>query len=213
MSAEQQTDETHVRSDQTRVEQLAGFSWRAMIVAVVATVIASYWIDQAEVIQLFTQITESVPPIPAVAFLVLLVLLAPLLRRVSRWVTLTRREIVTVGDEQILSVRGRRVCDIRGEFLPLVEMDEVFSWSGDVPTVERGAVLVLQAGTRAVAVCVSSLLGTQDLVVKSLDENFMAIRGLGGASILGDGEVCLLLDVAAVVEMITRSRPVAEKHA
>ncbi|MGM0493285.1 MAG: DUF6785 family protein [Armatimonadota bacterium] len=96
MSAEQQTDETHVRSDQTRVEQLAGFSWRAMIVAVIATVIASYWIDQAEVIQLFTQITESVPPIPAVAFLVLLVLLAPLLKRVSRWVTLTRREIVTV---------------------------------------------------------------------------------------------------------------------
>ena len=122
------------------------------------------------------------------------------------------REIVTVGDEQILSVGGRRVCDIRGEFLPLVEMDEVFSWSGDVPTVERGAVLVLQAGTRAVAVCVSSLLGTQDLVVKSLDENFMPIRGLGGASILGDGEVCLLLDVAAVVEMITRSRPVAERH-
>jgi two-component system chemotaxis sensor kinase CheA len=122
------------------------------------------------------------------------------------------REIVTVGDEQILSVGGRRVCDIRGEFLPLVEMDEVFSWSGGVPTVERGAVLVLQAGTRAVAVCVSSLLGTQDLVVKSLDENFMAIRGLGGASILGDGEVCLLLDVAAVFEMITRSRPVAERH-
>jgi len=122
------------------------------------------------------------------------------------------REIVTVGDERILSVGGRRVCDIRGEFLPLVDMDEVFSWPGEIPTVERGAVLVLQAGPRAVAVCVSSLLGTQDLVVKSLDENFMPIRGLGGASILGDGEVCLLLDVAAVVDMITRSRPIAEKH-
>jgi len=120
------------------------------------------------------------------------------------------REIVTVGDDRILSVAGRRVCDIRGEFLPLVEMDEVFSWPGKVPPAERGAVLVLHAGTRSVAVCVSSLLGTQDLVVKSLDENFMPIRGLGGASILGDGEVCLLLDVSAVVDMITRSRPVAE---
>jgi two-component system chemotaxis sensor kinase CheA len=71
-------------------------------------------------------------------------------------------------------------------------------------------VLVLQAGTRAVAVSVGSLLGTQDLVVKSLDDNFMRIRGLGGASILGDGEVCLLLDVAAVIDTIMRPRAAAE---
>ena len=95
MSVEQAT-EIEARPGETHVEQLAGFTWRAMLLAVVATIIASYWIDQAEVIQLFTQITESVPPIPAVAFLVLLVLLAPVMRRVSRYLTLTRREIITV---------------------------------------------------------------------------------------------------------------------
>ena len=121
------------------------------------------------------------------------------------------REIVTVTDDCILSVGGRRVCDIRGEFLPLVDMDEIFSWpTGAADPGPRGAVLVMHAGSRAVAVCVSSLLGTQDLVVKSLDENFMRIRGLGGASILGDGEVCLLLDAAAVVDIVMRSRTVTE---
>lgn len=121
------------------------------------------------------------------------------------------REIVTVTDDCILSVGGRRVCDIRGEFLPLVDMDEIFSWpTGAADPAPRGAVLVMHAGSRAVAVCVSSLLGTQDLVVKSLDENFMRIRGLGGASILGDGEVCLLLDAAAVVDIVMRSRTVTE---
>jgi len=124
------------------------------------------------------------------------------------------REIVTVTDDCILSVSGRRVCDIRGEFLPLVEMDEIFSWPSAVTDrAPRGAVLVMHAGSRAVAVCVSSLLGTQDLVVKSLDENFMRIRGLGGASILGDGEVCLLLDAAAVVDIVMRSRTVTEARA
>jgi len=124
------------------------------------------------------------------------------------------REIVTVTDDCILSVGGRRVCDIRGEFLPLVDMDEIFSWpSAAADRTPRGAVLVMHAGSRAVAVCVSSLLGTQDLVVKSLDENFMRIRGLGGASILGDGEVCLLLDVAAVVDIVMRSRAVTEARA
>jgi two-component system chemotaxis sensor kinase CheA len=121
------------------------------------------------------------------------------------------REIVTVSNDQTLVVGGRRVCDIRGEFLPLVDMDRIFSWTTP-PTAPApsGAVLVLQAGTRAVAASVGSLLGTQDLVVKSLDDNFMRIRGLGGVSILGDGEVCLLLDVAAVIDTIMRPRAAAE---
>lgn len=117
------------------------------------------------------------------------------------------REIVTVSNDQTLVVGGRRVCDIRGEFLPLVDMDRIFSWAiPPAASAPSGAVLVLQAGTRAIAASVGSLLGTQDLVVKSLDDNFMRIRGLGGASILGDGEVCLLLDVAAVIDTIMRPR-------
>jgi two-component system, chemotaxis family, sensor kinase CheA len=124
------------------------------------------------------------------------------------------RELVTITDDCILSIGGRRVCDIRGEFLPLVEMDEIFSWpSTAADPAPRGAVLVIHSGSRAVAVCVSSLLGTQDLVVKSLDENFMRIRGLGGASILGDGEVCLLLDASAVVDIVMRSHAMTEVHA
>jgi two-component system chemotaxis sensor kinase CheA len=124
------------------------------------------------------------------------------------------RELVTVTDDCILTIGGRRVCDIRGEFLPLVDMDEVFSWpSMTGEPAPRGAVLVIHSGSRAVAVGVSTLLGTQDLVVKSLDENFMRVRGLGGASILGDGEVCLLLDASAVVDIVMRSRSASEVHA
>jgi two-component system chemotaxis sensor kinase CheA len=124
------------------------------------------------------------------------------------------RELVTIADDCILSIGGRRVCDIRGEFIPLVEMDEIFSWpSTAAEPAPRGAVLVIHSGSRAVAVCVSTLLGTQDLVVKSLDENFMRIRGLGGASILGDGEVCLLLDASAVVDIVMRSHAMTEVHA
>ena len=124
------------------------------------------------------------------------------------------RELVTVTDDCILTIGGRRVCDIRGEFLPLVDMDEVFSWpSMTGEPAPRGAVLVIHSGSRAVAVGVSTLLGTQDLVVKSLDDNFMRIRGIGGASILGDGEVCLLLDAAAVVDIVMRTRAVTETRA
>lgn len=48
---------------------------------------------------------------------------------------------------------------------------------------------------------VDELHGGQDIVIKSLAENFVEIRGLSGASILGDGSVCLLLDVAAAIDL------------
>jgi hypothetical protein len=83
------------RQDESRAT-LLGFTWRALIVAVIATVLASYWIDASEVVTLFCQITESVPPIPAVGFLVLLALLIPLTRRISRWLSLDRREVIIV---------------------------------------------------------------------------------------------------------------------
>jgi two-component system chemotaxis sensor kinase CheA len=50
---------------------------------------------------------------------------------------------------------------------------------------------------------VDELLGSQDIVIKSLAENFVDIRGLSGASILGDGTVCLMLDVGQVIPMAT----------
>jgi len=96
MSAERQPTQTTTQHEPTAVAQYAGVTWRALIIATIATVLASYWIDKTEVIMLFTQITESVPPIPAVGFLVLLVLLAPLMKRVSRYLTLSRREIIAV---------------------------------------------------------------------------------------------------------------------
>ena len=116
------------------------------------------------------------------------------------------REIVTVAEDGVVTVAGRRVCHIRGEVLRLLDLRDVFAWPGGVPPAEPwAAVLVLRSSGRAVAVGVPEVLGTRDLVVKPLDENFQRIRGLGGASVLGDGEVCLLMDVAAMIDRAARS--------
>ncbi|MFN9916166.1 MAG: chemotaxis protein CheW, partial [Pirellulaceae bacterium] len=65
----------------------------------------------------------------------------------------------------------------------------------------NASVLILTSGTRVMGLVVSELKGCQDLVVKSMDDNFTHIRGLAGASILGDGSVCLLLDVVSCLEL------------
>jgi hypothetical protein len=69
---------------------------RALILAIIFTIIASYWIDMAEVVTFFCQITESVPAIPAVAFLMALVLLIPPVRRLSQKLALGRREVLVI---------------------------------------------------------------------------------------------------------------------
>ena len=62
-------------------------------------------------------------------------------------------------------------------------------------------VVVLQSGGKTMGLKVDELLGSQDMVIKSLSDNFIEIRGLSGASILGDGSVCLMLDVATAFRL------------
>jgi two-component system chemotaxis sensor kinase CheA len=123
------------------------------------------------------------------------------------------REIVSVHDGEVLSVHGRDSIEVRGEFIPLVRIDDVFDWHGTQYNYghhqgidsENGrktsSVLILISGSKSMGLVVSELKGCQDIVVKSLDENFTDIRGLAGASILGDGSVCLLLDVVSCLEL------------
>jgi two-component system chemotaxis sensor kinase CheA len=124
------------------------------------------------------------------------------------------REIVRLADHRTVTVHGRELCDIRGEFLPLVGMEDLFQWSGirhDSHGCEN--VVVLRSASRSIGLRVDMLLGGQDIVVKPLDENYLHIRGLGGASILGDGSVCLLLDVATCVELAQPQKTVKSMSA
>jgi two-component system, chemotaxis family, sensor kinase CheA len=117
------------------------------------------------------------------------------------------REIVSVAGLATVQVNGREVVDVRGEMLPVVTADDIFSWSGTPAsaTDEADTVVILTANRRSLGLRVDALLGGQEIVVKPLDEQFAHVRGLGGASILGDGSVCLLLDVANCLETIQRA--------
>jgi two-component system chemotaxis sensor kinase CheA len=137
------------------------------------------------------------------------------------------REIVSVEERDVVTVHGKQTIDVRGEFIPLVRIDEVFRWHG-IDYGHDGAkeadptdstsrfveVVILHAGGKTMGLRVDELLGSQDIVIKSLSDNFISIRGLSGASILGDGRVCLMLDVGTVISMATgHSRNVETEEA
>ncbi len=75
---------------------LDGLTVRALVLSLAFTVVCSFWIGQAEVVTFFCQITESVPPIPAVAVIILLVLVNPFLRRIWSRLSLRRGEILLI---------------------------------------------------------------------------------------------------------------------
>jgi two-component system, chemotaxis family, sensor kinase CheA len=111
------------------------------------------------------------------------------------------REIVSAQGLRSVATGGRTLADIRGEMLPLVSIHDLFHWSGSARSREADAVIVLQSGHRLLGLRAETLLGGQDVVIKPLDENFLHVRGLGGASVLGDGSVCLLLDTASCIDL------------
>lgn len=73
-----------------------GLTLRSFLVAVVLTVVCGIWVRQAEIVVLSTQVSESVPPVPALACLLLLVVLNPLLRRIGRWFAFSQAEMLAV---------------------------------------------------------------------------------------------------------------------
>ena len=127
-------------------------------------------------------------------------------------------EIVEVGPDQVFRVHGRRSIEIRGRITSLVAFGDVFRqeglrWTGDgrESLDEKYTVVVVSNGESTIGLIVDELLGMQEAVLKSLARNFRPVGGLSGASILGDGRVCLILDVDALINMaaVEAGRPVS----
>ncbi len=111
-------------------------------------------------------------------------------------------ESFKLDQRQIKSIAGaNRVIEVRKEFLPVVELDEVFR----VPRFEDRAataimiMIVVEAEGARVALLVDELVGQHQVVVKNLEANYRKVPGVSGATILGDGRVALILDVGHLV--------------
>ncbi len=102
-----------------------------------------------------------------------------------------------------LGGRGE-LLSFRGDFLPVVRLNEVFNSprAGSVPD-GGGLVMVVEGDGRRVGLCVDELLGQQQVVVKTLEDNYGHVDGIAGATILGDGAVALILDVAGLTRAVT----------
>ena len=99
------------------------------------------------------------------------------------------------GDDE--PERIAKAYDVRGELLPCLVLRNWYHMDSDGPEIEQ--VVVVQAGNRRVGLVVDSIVGQLQTVIKGLGRVFNGMRGLSGATIMGNGALALILDVASLV--------------
>jgi two-component system chemotaxis sensor kinase CheA len=118
-------------------------------------------------------------------------------------------EIVRVRESCLATVHGLRTARIRGRVISVVDLNELLQWRDDSfraasSTGSELTLVIVGMDGKELGIAVDELIGEEDIVIKSLAENYRNVHGLAGASILGNGRVSLILDVAALVALACR---------
>ena len=103
---------------------------------------------------------------------------------------------------EISTISGKgRVVHVRGEYLPLLTLYEIFNITPQTTDPTQGIVVILELEGGKTALFVDQLLGQHQVVIKSLETNYRKVAGVSGATIMGDGRVALILDVPSLVQL------------
>ena len=109
-------------------------------------------------------------------------------------------ESLQPAPDDIKEISGKgRVIKVRGEYLPLIPLYQMFDITPRFTNPCEGIVVILEAEGRKAGLFVDDLVGQQQVVVKNLESNYRKVTGISGATILGDGGVSLILDVSALM--------------
>ncbi len=110
-------------------------------------------------------------------------------------------ETVRITPEEIQTVEGRSVLRLRDEVLSLVHLADIFDVERIFDMGEHAYVVIIGLAESKIGVIVDSLVGQEEIVIKSLGEYLKNIPGIAGATIRGDGRVTLIIDVGALMDM------------
>jgi len=109
-------------------------------------------------------------------------------------------ESLQPAPQDVREIAGRgRVLKVRGEYLPLIPLYQMFDIEPRHCDPSDGIVVILETEGKKAALFIDELVGQQQVVVKNLEANYRKVAGISGATIMGDGGVALILDVAALV--------------
>ncbi|WP_430391020.1 chemotaxis protein CheA [Dyella sp. 20L07] len=116
-------------------------------------------------------------------------------------------ESVQLKAESVRSVAGGgELFRFRNEYLPVIRLHDVFGCDNAIRAIDEGLMVVVEGDGSRVGLFVDGLIGQQQAVVKSLEANYRRVQGISGATILADGSVALIVDIAGLVRMPGRRK-------
>ena len=103
------------------------------------------------------------------------------------------------------TVNGKKMVQVRDDYIPIIPLFELFNLRAQVTEAEKGVLVLIDAEGEKAALMVDALLDEHQVVIKSIETNYRKVEGTAGATILGDGRVALILDVASLLQMHKKS--------
>lgn len=111
------------------------------------------------------------------------------------------KETVRVPVDNIYTIEGKNVLRLRDEVLSLVRLSDLFGVKQVFESGDQTYVVVINVADSKLGIIVDSLIGQEEIVIKSLGNYLQNIRGIAGGTIRGDGKVTLIVDVGMIMDM------------
>lgn len=116
-------------------------------------------------------------------------------------------ESLRIKPQLVNSLAGKaEVYRLRDEYVPILRLYELFDIIPSTSQLDQGLLVIVEGDGQKIGLFVDELLSQQQIVIKSLDSNFKKIQGISGATILGDGSVALILDIAGLIQWFHHGR-------
>jgi two-component system, chemotaxis family, sensor kinase CheA len=96
---------------------------------------------------------------------------------------------------------GLELVNIRGQLLPVVRVHELFNISNERADLESGTIIVAENEEKSICLFIDEVINQQQIVVKGLSNYIGNIKGVSGCTILGDGDISLILDIAGIIDL------------
>lgn len=108
-------------------------------------------------------------------------------------------ESIQIKRSSLNHVTGSQyVMQLRDDYIPIVRLDETFGLREPDNSSENLMLVVVEGDSEKIGIVVDDLLGQQQVVIKSLEQNYKKVPGISGATILGDGTVALIIDISSI---------------
>jgi two-component system chemotaxis sensor kinase CheA len=121
-------------------------------------------------------------------------------------------ESLQIDEAKVSNVAGGiDVYSLREEYIPILRLDRLFGLCQEIGVLKDSLLVVIESEGQKIGVVVDELLSQQQIVIKSLEENYIRVLGVSGATILGDGTVAMIVDAVGLSYLAGKDIAAAKK--